>query len=94
MKEYFKKISVLIFLFVSVHSYSQKGYYDIEETMPFQPMFSLGSGFYSFQGDVQGPKSNVIGGGNIGFNSGIRLNMSEDFDVSLIFSSFSLSEVD
>ncbi len=92
MKEYFKKISVCIFMFVSVHSYSQKGYYDIEETMPFQPMFTLGSGFYSFQGDVQGPKSNVIGGGNIGFNAGIRLNMSEDFDVSLIFSSFSLSE--
>jgi hypothetical protein len=94
MKEYFKKISVFIFLFVSAYSYSQKGYYEIEETMPFQPMFSLGSGFYSFQGDVQGPKSNVIGGGNIGFNGGIRLNMSEDFDVSLVFSSFSLSEDD
>lgn len=94
MKKYLQQISFFIFLFISVHSYSQKGYYDIEESMPFQPMFSLGSGFYNFQGDIEGPKSNFIGGANIGFNAGIRLNMSEDFDVSLIFSSFSLAEDD
>ena len=92
MKKYLQQISVLIFLFISSYSYSQKGYYDIEESMPFQPMFSLGSGFYNFQGDIEGPKSNLIGGANIGFNAGIRLNMSEDFDVSLVFSDFSLAE--
>jgi len=92
MKEYFKRISIVVLLLASVDAYSQKGYYEIEETMPFQPMLSIGSGFYSFQGDVQGPKSNIIGGGNIGFNAGIRLNMSKDFDVSLLFSRFSLSE--
>jgi len=57
-------------------------------------MFSIGSGYYSFQGDIQGPKANLIGGSNIGFNAGIRLNMSENFDMSLIFSRFSLSEED
>ena len=92
MKEYFKRISIVVLLLASVDAYSQKGYYEIEETMPFQPMLSIGSGFYSFQGDVQGPKSNIIGGGNIGFNAGIRLNMSKDFDVSLLFSRFSLFE--
>ena len=94
MKKYLPQISVFIFLFISVHSYSQKGYYDIEESMPFQPMFSLGSGFYNFQGDIEGPKSNLIGGANIGFNAGIRLNMREDFDMSLVFSRFSLAEDD
>ena len=92
MKKYLQQISVFIFLFISSYSYSQKGYYDLEESMPFQPMFSLGSGFYNFQGDIEGPKSNLIGGSNIGFNAGMRLNMSKDFDVSLIFSRFSLSE--
>jgi len=92
MKKYLLKFSVFLFLFSSVTIFAQKGYYDIEESMPFQPMFSIGSGYYSFQGDIQGPKANLIGGSNIGFNAGIRLNMSENFDMSLIFSSFSLSE--
>ena len=92
MKKYLLKFSVFLFLFSSVTIFAQKGYYDIEESMPFQPMFSIGSGYYSFQGDIQGPKANLIGGSNIGFSAGIRLNMSENFDMSLIFSSFSLSE--
>jgi len=92
MKKYLLKFSVFLFLFSSVTIFAQKGYYDIEESMPFQPMFSIGSAYYSFQGDIQGPKANLIGGSNIGFNAGIRLNMSENFDMSLIFSSFSLSE--
>ena len=94
MKKYLLKFSVFLFLFSSVTIFAQKGYYDIEESMPFQPMFSIGSGYYSFQGDIQGPKANLIGGSNIGFSAGIRLNMSENFDMSLIFSRFSLSEED
>ena len=92
MKKYLLKFSFLLFLFSSVTIFAQKGYYDIEESMPFQPMFSIGSGYYSFQGDIQGPKANLIGGSNIGFNAGIRLNMSENFDMSLVFSKFSLDE--
>ena len=94
MNYFLQKISVLILVLFSMQLFGQKGYYEIEETMPFQPMFSIGSGYYSFQGDIQGPKANVIGGGNIGFNAGMRLNMSQNLDMSLIFSSFELSKTE
>ena len=55
MKEYFKRISIVVLLLASVDAYSQKGYYEIEETMPFQPMLSIGSGFYSFRGMFKDP---------------------------------------
>ena len=66
-----KKISVLFVLsLVSFSVFSQKGNYEISEEIPFQPMFVIGSSYYSFQGDIKGPKTNALLG-NIGYNAGV-----------------------
>ena len=69
-----KKISVLFVLsLVSFSAFSQKGNYEISEEIPFQPMFVIGSSYYSFQGDIKGPKTNALLG-NIGYNAGALFN--------------------
>jgi len=72
-------------------SYAQKGNYDQEPEATFQPMFSLGMGFHSFQGDIMGNKTNPLSG-NVGFRSGMRIHMKENIDLSFLFSNVILSE--
>lgn len=92
MKQLTQIISIFLFVFfASSYSFAQKGYYDQELEMPFQPRFTLGSGYYSSQGDIKGPKANSLLG-NLGFKAGMRLNIANNTDVSLLFSDFKLSE--
>jgi opacity protein-like surface antigen len=84
-------ISIVVFLFISSFVFAQRGYYEQELEMPFQPRFTLGSGYYSSQGNIQGPDVNNLLG-NIGFKAGIRMNITDNTDVSLLFTNFKLSE--
>ncbi|MDC3230233.1 outer membrane beta-barrel protein [Bacteroidota bacterium] len=87
-----KKISVLFVLsVVSFSVFSQKGNYEISEEIPFQPMFVIGSSYYSFQGDIKGPKTNALLG-NIGYNAGVLFNLSTDLDCKISFSNASFFE--
>ena len=87
------QFTCIVFL-ISLYSsnvFSQRGYYEQELEMPFQPRFTLGSSYYSSQGDISGPKTgNLLG--NIGFNAGVRFNVARNTDVSLLFNRFKLSE--
>ncbi|MAM05546.1 MAG: hypothetical protein CMD06_06290 [Flavobacteriales bacterium] len=86
------KINIFFFfLFTFFSTSAQKGYYEQELEMPFQPRFSLGSGYYSAQADIKGPKTNNLLG-NIGFKAGMRFNVAKNTDISLLFSDFKLSE--
>lgn len=79
-----KKIFLLLTLFISTQSFSQETNYDIEEQDAFQPMFSLGSGYYNSLGDIKGPDGNYLLG-NMGINTGIRINLTEELDLSFLF---------
>ena len=91
MNQFLKKAFILFILVSSFSVFAQKGNYDIEPTMPFQPMFSFGTAYHSFQGDIMGPETNSLLG-NMGYRAGMRLNISENVDVSLLFSNTSFFE--
>ena len=82
MKRLFLLFSMLIFINV----FSQENTYDVIEKKPFQPMFSLGSSYYNSHGDIQGPEGNYLLG-NMGINTGIKINISNNMDFSFLFSS-------
>ena len=81
-----KKIFLSLTLFIFTQSFSQNINYDVPKRDAFQPMFSIGSGYYNSLGDIKGPDGNYLLG-NMGINSGIRINLSEKIDLSLLFSS-------
>jgi len=91
MNQFLKKALILCALISTTSVLAQKGNYDVEQTIPFQPMFSFGTAYHSFQGDIMGPESNSLLG-NMGYRAGIRLNISQNVDASLLFSNTSFFE--
>jgi len=91
MNQFLKKAFILFAIISSTSVIAQKGNYDVEPTMPFQPMFSFGTAYHSFQGDITGPETNSLLG-NMGYRAGMRLNISENIDASLLFSNTSFFE--
>jgi cell division protein FtsN/opacity protein-like surface antigen len=91
MNQVLKKAFVLFVLFSSTSLFAQKGNYDLEPTMPFQPMFSFGTAYHSFQGNIMGPATNSLLG-NMGYRAGMRFNLLESLDASLLFSNTSFYE--
>jgi len=91
MNQFLKKAFILFAIISSISIFAQKGNYDVEPTIPFQPMFSFGTAYHSFQGDIMGPETNSLLG-NMGYRAGMRLNLSENVDVSLLFSNTSFFE--
>ncbi len=91
MNQFLKKALVLCALISSAYVFAQKGNYDVEPTIPFQPMFSFGTAYHSFLGDIMGPSTNSLLG-NMGYRAGMRLNLSGNTDASLLFSNTSIFE--
>ena len=81
-----KKIFLLLSLFIFVSSFSQEKSYEAPKKIAFQPMFSLGSSYYNSLGDIRGPNGNYLLG-NMGVNTGIRMNIAKDLDLSFLFTS-------
>ena len=81
-----KKIFLVLSLLICTQSFSQQRNYEVPEKDAFQPMFSIGSGYYNSLGDIKGPDGNYLLG-NMGINTGIRINLSEDLDFSFLFTS-------
>ena len=81
-----KKIFLLLSLFIFVSSLSQDKSYEAPKKIAFQPMFSLGSSYYNSLGDIRGPNGNYLLG-NMGVNTGIRMNIAKDLDLSFLFTS-------
>ena len=49
-------------------------------------MLSIGSGYYNSLGNTKGPKGNYLLG-NMGINTGIRMSLTKDIDMSFLFTS-------
>ena len=81
-----KKIFLLLSLFIFVSSFSQDKSYEAPKKIAFQPMFSVGSSYYNSLGDIRGPNGNYLLG-NMGVNTGIRMNITKDLDLSFLFTS-------
>ena len=86
-----KNISIIYSFSSIIFSIFSEGNYEISEEIPFQPMFVIGSSYYSFQGDIKGPKTNALLG-NIGYNAGVLFNLSTDLDCKISFSNASFFE--
>lgn len=91
MKQIFQKNLVIAFIFFFSSSFAQKGNYEIPPTIPFQPMFTFGAGYHNFQGNIVGTETSSLVG-NIGYSTGIRLNIFKDWDASLLFSTVDFYE--
>ena len=78
-----KKLFLLIPLFIYSFSFSQT---KIKSENPLQPMLSIGSGYYNSLGNIKGPKGNYLLG-NMGINTGIRMSLTKDVDMSFLFTS-------
>ena len=92
MKHLTYLVSILFFVIIFCNSASaQRGYYEQEYTMPFQPRFILGTSYYNSLGDIQGPNVGSLLG-NIGFKSGVSFNLNENLDFSILFNRFKLAE--
>lgn len=81
-----KKLFLLLFLLGFTTTFAQEKDYEVEEKVTFQPMFSVGSGYYNSLGDIKGPEGNYLLG-NMGLSTGIRINLNENVDMSFLFTS-------
>ncbi len=88
MNQFLKGVATFLFLVATVVAFAQSS---DEDAMPLKPMFSVGTDYHTFQGDIMGPETNSLLG-NIGYKAGMRLNISEKFGASLIFAKNSFYE--
>ena len=72
MIQFFQKIIILVLCIASTNAFTQE---NTEVKNPIKSMFTLGTGFYSFQGDIVGEESNYLSG-NIAYNAGMRFNIN------------------
>jgi opacity protein-like surface antigen len=80
MIQFFQKIIILVLCIASTNTFSQE---NTEVKNPIKSMFTLGTGFYSFQGDIVGDESNYLSG-NIAYNAGMRFNINDNLDLSFL----------
>ena len=85
MNKFFKNFFLLLVLISTSSIFAQNVNNDVRQTMPFQPMLSIGTAYYTFQGDIIGPTTNSLVA-NMGYQAGMRFNISEKIDLSLLFS--------
>ena len=86
-----KLVFTILFFFCINSSFSQNNNDKSLSDIPFQPMFSFGTSYYNFQGDIMGPQTNTLLG-NMGYNAGVRFNLSLNIDAVLQFSENSFYE--
>ncbi len=91
MKKLLLRLFLATLIFSSVNAFAQEGYYDDEPKAPFQPMLSFGTGSYLFKGDVMGPKKNILMG-NQGYHFGVKMNMTDNIDLSFLLGNGRLNE--
>jgi len=78
MNQFLKKALVLFAVISSTSVFSQ------DQENLFNPKFTLGSGLYTLTGDIQSESSGLLNGSRVGFNAGMKFELSDNIDVSLL----------
>ncbi|MEC7646454.1 MAG: SPOR domain-containing protein [Bacteroidota bacterium] len=87
-----KKVVVLFVLVSSVNLFAQEDNSSGKKNKTsFQPKFTLGSGIYTLNGDIQREETGILKGKE-GFNAGMKFDVSNNVDFSFLFIKTSFSE--
>lgn len=92
MKKLLFRLFVATLVLSSINSFAQDGHPDDKVKAPFQPMLSFGTGSYLFKGDIVGPQKNFLMG-NQGYHFGVRMNLSNNLDLTFLLGNGRLNEI-
>ena len=84
MNQFLKYLFTLLILVSSTFVYAQDLDFDLEKKKPFNPKFTLGTGFYTLTGDIQNEESGFLRGTNTGYNAGMKFGLSDNIDLSFL----------
>jgi len=84
MNQFFKKALLLFVLFSSISVYAQDDISEEKKEKPFNPKFTLGTGFYTLTGDIQNANTGILKGSS-GYNAGMKFELSNNLDLSFLF---------
>ena len=85
MNQFLKYLFTLLILVSSTFVYAQDLDFDLEKKKPFNPKFTLGTGFYTLTGDIQNEESGFLRGTNAGYNAGMKFGITNNLDLSFLF---------
>ena len=84
MNQFLKHLFTLLILVSSTFVYAQDLDSDLEKKKPFNPKFTLGTGFYTLTGDIQNEESGFLRGTNPGYNAGMKFGITNNLDLSFL----------
>jgi len=85
MNQFLKYLFTLLILISSIFVYAQDLDFDLKKKKPFNPKFTLGTGFYTLTGDIQNEESGFLRGTNAGYNAGMKFGITNNLDLSFLF---------
>ena len=88
MNQFLKKAFFLFVVLACTNAFAQDDALVEKEEKTFNPKFTFGSGFYTLTSDVVGENNGL---GRAGFNAGMKFDLLENFDLSLLFIKASFS---
>jgi len=84
MNQFLKHLFTLLILVSSTFVYAQDLDLDLEKKKPFNPKFTLGTGFYTLTGDIQNEESGFLRGTNPGYNAGLKFGFTNNLELSFL----------
>jgi len=84
MNQFLKYLFTLLILVSSTFVYAQDLDFDLEKKKPFNPKFTLGTGFYTLTGDIQNEESGFLRGTNPGYNAGLKFGFTNNLELSFL----------
>jgi len=85
MNQFLKYLFTLLILISSTFVNAQDLDFDLKKKKPFNPKFTLGTGFYTLTGDIQNEESGFLRGTNAGYNAGMKFGITNNLDLSFLF---------
>ena len=84
MNQFLKHLFTLLILVSSTFVYAQDLDFDLEKKKPFNPKFTLGTGFYTLTGDIQNEESGFLRGTSPGYNAGMKFGITNNLELSFL----------
>jgi hypothetical protein len=84
MNQFLKNVFLLFVLLSTTSAFAQNEEVYDKPSNPFNPKFTLGTGFYNLTGDIQNENSGILKG-IAGFNVGMKFELTKNLDLSFLF---------